>query len=172
MFVRREHAGDVAAVRNVVADAFADPVARDRLPSEALLLDALRSDPGWIPVLSLVAIAPSAEVVGHVLCTRATIDGTPVLGLGPLSVRSDWQRRGVGESLMHSILGAADVLGEPLVCLLGSRVYYARFGFRPASEAGISAPDPAWGEHFQFRPLSDYRPVTGAFAYARPFDDV
>ena len=43
---------------------------------------------------------------------------------GPLSVRPDRQRRGVGSALMHAVLGAADALGEPLVALLGSTAYY------------------------------------------------
>jgi putative acetyltransferase len=73
---------------------------------------------------------------------------------------------------MHAVLGAADALGEPVVVLLGHTDYYPRFGFEPA-RLGIEAPDPAWGTHFQARPLSTYDPsVRGPFAYARPFAEL
>jgi putative acetyltransferase len=105
------------------------------------------------------------------VCSRATVTGAPVLGLGPLSVRPDWQRRGVGSALVHAVLGAADALGEPLVVLLGSAEYYPRFGFRPASEYGITPQRPEWEPHFQVRTLAAYDPaLRGAFAYAEPFD--
>ena len=113
------------------------------------------------------------EVVGYVVCTRGHIDGVPVLGLGPIGVRPDLQRRGVGLALVHSVLGAADALGEPLVALLGSPAYYRRFGFRTSSELGILPPDPAWGEYFQVRALTSYEPsLRGTFRYAEPFDRV
>jgi len=95
----------------------------------------------------------------------------PVLGLGPLSVRPDWQRRGVGSALVHAILGAADALDEPLVALLGDSGYYGRFGFRLSQEYQIAPPQPEWRAHFQVRPLASYRPeIRGTFGYAEPFD--
>jgi putative acetyltransferase len=118
-----------------------------------------------------VAVTASDEVIGHVLCTRGLVGAAPVLGLGPLSVRPDWQRRGVGSALMHAILGAADALDEPLVALLGDPGYYGRFGFRLSEEYQIAPPRPGWRAHFQVRPLGAYRPsVRGTFAYAEPFD--
>jgi putative acetyltransferase len=123
------------------------------------------------PELSFVAISEGEEAIGHVVCTRAHVDTIPVLALGPLSVHPDHQRRGVGLALVHSVLGAADAAGEPLVCLLGSPDYYRRFGFRPSGQLGIVPPDPAWAEFFQARILAAYDPaVRGAFAYAEPFN--
>ncbi len=72
---------------------------------------------------------------------------------------------------MHAVLGAADALGEPLVALLGSTGYYPRFGFRLASEYGITPTDPEWEPHFQVRPLTAYDPaVRGEFGYPEPFE--
>ena len=171
MLVRREAAGDGPAIRAVTAVAFARP--GEDVPAEAALVDCLRASPAWIPELSLVAAGPDGAVIGHVACTRGTVGRAPALALGPLSVRPDWQRRGVGKALMHAVLGAADALHEPLVVLLGSTEYYPRFGFGPASDYGITPQHPEWGEHFQVRPLSDYDPaVRGEFAYPEPFDRV
>ena len=61
--------------------------------------------------------------------------------------------------------------GEPLMGLLGSPAYYSRFGFVPASDLAVTAPDPEWGGYFQVRTLSSYRPtINGRFRYAEPFD--
>lgn len=169
MLIRRECPDDVDAIRTVTSRAF------DGMPyssgSEAPLVDALRADRGWIPALSLVAEVDRA-VVGHVVCSRATVSGRPALGLGPLSVDPAWQRRGVGSALMHTVLGAADALGEPVVVLLGNPAYYHRFGFRPASDYGIDPPVAQWAASFQARTLSTYRAqLRGPFEYAAPFQD-
>lgn len=173
MLIRRELAGDEAAIRAVTAAAFDRP--GEDVPAEAPLVDWLRASPAWIPELSLVAVDPAGdpggEIVGHVACTRGTVGAAPVLALGPLSVRPDRQRGGVGQALVHAVLGAADALGEPLVALLGSTAYYPRFGFRRSTEYGITPQRPEWGEHFQVRALTAYDPaVRGEFAYPEPFD--
>jgi putative acetyltransferase len=173
MLVRRELAGDEASIRAVTAAAFARP--GEDVPVEAPLVDWLRASPAWIAELSLVAVDPDGDcgrqIVGHVLCTRGTVGAAPALALGPLSVRPDRQRSGVGKALVHAVLAAADALGEPLVVLLGSTAYYPRFGFRPAGEYGITPLRPEWEEHFQVRTLTAYDPaLRGAFAYPEPFD--
>ena len=169
VLVRRETPGDAAAIRAVTAAAFARP--GEGIAGEAPLVDWLRASAAWIPELSLVAVDPGGDVVGHVVCTRGNVGFAPALALGPLSVRPDWQRRGAGKALMHAVLGAADARSEPLVALLGSTEYYAKFGFRPASEYGIAPQHPEWGPHFQVRALTAYDPsVRGEFAYPEPFD--
>ncbi|ONI83325.1 GNAT family N-acetyltransferase [Saccharothrix sp. ALI-22-I] len=165
MLIRRETPADVEAIHKVTEAAFAA-----RPGGEAWLVGELRADAGWIPALSLVAEV-DGEVVGHVVCTRGTVDGAPALGLGPLSVLPAKQRTGVGKALMHTVLGAADALGEPLVVLLGDPAYYSRFGFRLASEYGITPPVADWAPYFQVRTLTAYTPaLTGPFRYAAPFD--
>jgi putative acetyltransferase len=164
MLIRRETAGDIDEVREVVTAAFR--VTPGVVPGESILVDELRTSPDWIPELSFVALG----VTGHVVCTRARLGGRPALGLGPLSVHPDAQRRGVGKALVHAVLGAADALGEPIVVLLGDPGYYARFGFVLASELGITPPVPEWAPHFQARPLTTYEPtLRGPFTYPAAF---
>jgi putative acetyltransferase len=173
MLIQREVPAHVPAIRAVTAAAFAGTDPPDAQPVEARLVDELRASAGWLPALSVVAITATGDLVGHVVCTRATVDATPALGLGPLSVHPDHQRRGIGQALMHAVLGAADALDEPLVVLLGDPAYYHRFGFRPAHEFGITPPVPQWAPHFQARPLTAFRPsIAGRFTYAEPFDRV
>lgn len=172
--IRRETIGDVDAIRAVTAAAFHDAdhrapsVEPDGAPGEATLVRWLREDSSWIPQLSLVALE-GHDVVGHVVATRADLGGQPALGLGPLSVVPERQKRGVGSALMHAVLAAADALDEPLVALLGDPTYYSRFGFVPARDLGIVAPDETWGDYFQARALTSYAGEAGPFQYAEPF---
>ncbi|MFF0153359.1 GNAT family N-acetyltransferase [Micromonospora sp. NPDC005203] len=203
MLIRRETSADIDAIRAVHAAAFAratgdgaaveatpdqatpveatlveaTPVEAtpvEATPVEATLVDALRADEGWLPAYSLVATDSDGRVVGHVVATRGRVAAEPVaLGLGPLGVLPEWQRRGVGSALMHAVLGAADARDEPLVVLLGHPDYYPRFGFRPAVEVGVIPPQP-WGpRYFMARPMNAWREsIRGEFRYASPFDDL
>lgn len=172
MLVRQETAEDVAAVRGVVAEAFAGP--DGTVPVEVGLLDRLREDSGWLPTYSLVALAGGGEatgaVVGHVVCSRGWVRDHPALGLGPLAVRPAAQGRGVGSALVHAVLGAAEACGETLVALLGEPAFYRRFGFGPGAAQGLAAPDPSWGVHFQSRAFGPA--PAGEFVYAAPFAEL
>ncbi|MFC4564781.1 GNAT family N-acetyltransferase [Nocardiopsis mangrovi] len=176
MLIRRETPDDIPAIRAVTAAAFAGaehsapPAEPGGDPGEATLVGRLRADPGWIPELSLVAVESGGGVVGHVVCTRGAVGDLPALGLGPVSVDPGHQGAGVGSALMHAVLGAADALGEPLVALLGEPAFYARFGFRPAADHGVVAPDASWGAYFQVRTLTAHTDaMAGTFRYAAPF---
>ena len=171
MLIRRETPEDRAAVHAVHADAFRR-APEDPEPVEARLVDDLRADGDLIGALSLVAIR-DGEVVGHVCGSPARLgtDTTAAVGLGPLGVRRNHHRTGVGSALVHTILGAADALGYGLVVLLGSPDYYHRFGFVLATKFGVVPPDPAWVPHFQVRSLTAYQPSqTGDFRYAPAFE--
>jgi putative acetyltransferase len=85
-------------------------------------------------------------------------------------VPSDHQASGIGSALMDALLGAADAADVPLIVLLGAPQYYSRFGFRPAKEVGLIAPEPEWGDALQARPLTAYtESVAGQFQYASAF---
>lgn len=174
MIVRRERPADHDAVRALHRAAFArDPATgAERAPEDVVeprLVDDLREDAGFLPHLSLVAVADDA-VAGHVIATRGWLEpiGAPVLGLGPLGVLPAAQGRGIGSVLVHALLAVAEAAGESSVALLGAPAYYGRFGFRAAAELGIAAPEPSWGAHFQARWLAAPGPG-GTFRYAEPF---
>ena len=172
VLIRAEQRQDLEAIRRVTAAAFRDaghaapPV--DGEPGEAALIGWLREDEGWIPELSLVATVED-ELIGHVVATRAFVDHLPALGLGPVSVHPGRQRNGVGSALVRRLLSVAAARGETLVALLGDPAYYGRFGFRPSSRLGVTAPDERWGDHFQALALQQPAP-RGRFRYAEPFD--
>lgn len=169
MLVRTENPGDVESISAVVSEAFRQPDAPESPVAETWLVETLRGSAAWIPQLSLVAVDDD-RVIGYCLCTRAHVDGAPVLGLGPIAVAPAVQRRGIGTSLMNTTIDTAEGMGEPLIALLGDYRYYERFGFVPASDLGVEAPDDAWGRHFQVRALPAYDgSIRGRFEYAEPF---
>jgi putative acetyltransferase len=105
--------------------------------NEAALVDALR---GSADALSLVAVVGD-HVVGHVLFTTVRIEGsgraTAAVGVGPMAVLPEHQRRGVGSALMRAGIDACRRLGHAVLVVLGHPAYYQRFGFMTASEKGI-----------------------------------
>ena len=159
-------------MRRIHAEAFRPLDVPSGTPVEVRLVDELTDSGDAVPALSLVAVW-EGDLVGHVVCSRATVGDHPAVGLGPIGVLPEHQRQGVGAALMHAVLAAADALELPLVGLLGSTEYYPRFGFVPAAQLGIEAPNPAWGEHFQVRTLTAYRPgIVGRFRYAPAFENL
>jgi len=171
VLIRRETERDADVIRAITTAAFAQSRPPSQVVPEARLIDELRASPAWIPALSLVAVTPTGEPIGHVLGTRGHVGQDPVVALGPLSVHPNYQQVGVGSALMHAVLGAADALGEPLVALLGDLAYYRRFGFELSTAYQITPPRPEWQPHFQVRVLTQYDPrLRGTFTYPEPFD--
>jgi putative acetyltransferase len=165
--IRRAEPGDLDAIRRIHADALCREAGVE--PDEVALVDSLLEDGDVVPALSLVALR-NGEPVGHVVCSTAWVGETTVVGLGPIGVAPEHQGGGVGSALMHAVLAAADALAMPLVGLLGSVEYYARFGFVPATTLGIEPPDRAWQSYFQVRTLTAYdRRIVGTFRYAPAF---
>jgi len=175
VLIRPEAQADRTAVQALIGLAFGS-VDRAAGPIvEVGLNDELRSDPGWIPELTLVA-EQDGRIVGQLTSSYGELDDdrrTRLVGVGPVAVLPDRQGQGIGSLLMQSLIDAADASGERALILLGSPDFYGRFGFVPASDLQIQAPDPKWGKYFQALPLRTHDPrVTGRFRYAAPFDNL
>jgi putative acetyltransferase len=132
--IRPEHPDEMPAIAALVTEAFLTAAHADG--NEAAIIDRLRADGALL--LSLVA-TDGAALVGHVAASPVTIDGRPGwAGIGPLAVRADRRRRGVGAALMTAAL--ADLRARSLAgaVLVGDPGFYARFGF--AGSPGVSVP--------------------------------
>ena len=131
MIIREEQSGDLAAIRRVILEAFDGP-------AEADLVEKLRANGKFR--LSLVAEL-DGQVVGHILFTVVSIeDADPcprTLGLAPLAVLSEFQRKGIGSALMHSSLERCREMGHDAIVVVGHSEYYPKFGFLPASRYGL-----------------------------------
>ena len=124
--VRAERASDHSIIRELTNEAFKRVSYGDG--NEGDIIDALR-DAGDL-ALSLVA-EEDGELVGQVTLSPATI-GAPEpgwFGLGPIAVRIDRQRRGIGGRLMREALGQLKSMNAAGCVLVGDPGYYGRFGF-------------------------------------------
>ena len=139
--IRPERLEDMASVRQVNIAAFARP---GHPTDEADMVDALRAN-GKV-ILSLVAELGD-QVVGHIVFSPLTFEPSQPretgVALGPLAVRPEFQRQGIGSKLAKSGLEACRRLGYGSVFLFGNPSYYSRLGFRPARTYGITPPGPA-----------------------------
>lgn len=130
MVIRPERPDDHPQIRQLLCAAF---------PScgEADLVEALRRA-GRL-CISLIATDGEA-LLGQIAFSPVTVDGreAPGLGLGPLAVAPQHQRRGVGSALVHEGLKACRRLQTGFVVVLGDPVYYRRFGFETASRRGLA----------------------------------
>ena len=129
--IREEQSNDIAAIRRVVQEAFDSP-------AEANLVDKLRANGKF--ELSLVAEL-DGQVVGHILFTGVTMEdadpGPRVLGLAPLAVLTEFQRKGVGSALMRTSLERCRDMGYDAIVVVGHPEYYPKFGFLAASRYGL-----------------------------------
>jgi putative acetyltransferase len=129
MTIRPEQPGDEAAIDAVHKSAFP---AED----EAKLVAALRSA-GRLSI-SLVAVE-GERIVGHIAFSPVAIDGVECgLGLAPVAVVPEYQRKGIGGKLVQEGLAAAKQSGTGFVVVLGHPEYYPRFGFHRASSRGLN----------------------------------
>jgi predicted N-acetyltransferase YhbS len=93
-----------------------------------------------------------ADGLAFTACERGDVLGTvrlwnilaglnrPALLLGPLAVRPESRRRGIGSDLMRRALDEARRLKHAAVLLVGDEAYYGRFGFSTDSTSRLSMP--------------------------------
>lgn len=130
--VRPERPGDAAAIGPLITEAFLTAEHRDG--TEAAIVDRLRV--GGALLVSLVATDGPA-LVGHVAASSVEIDGRPGwAGIGPLAVRADHRRRGIGAALVTTALDALRARGLAGAVLVGDPAFYTRFGF--AARPGLT----------------------------------
>ncbi|HEX4860556.1 MAG TPA: N-acetyltransferase [Rhizomicrobium sp.] len=121
-------------------------------------------------VAELMALE-DGEPVAHAMFSRVAAEPSSLraAALGPVCVRVDRQRRGIGDSLIRAGLADCREAGIEAVIVLGDD-YYRRFGFRAELLGGIACAFA--GEHLQGLELRQ-----GAFAgvrslaYAPAFQD-
>lgn len=167
MRIRKEREEDKESVRRLNESAF-------DTATEANLVDALREQAQ--PTISLVADDRS-EIVGHIMFSSVALAEHPdrkIMGLAPMAVLPNHQRKGVGTKLIFAGLEECEKLEFGAVVVRGHPEYYPRFGFVPSSRFGIGCEYEVPEEVFMAKELREgYRHgATGIITYHAVFCDV
>ncbi|MBV7265353.1 GNAT family N-acetyltransferase [Erythrobacter ani] len=160
--IRPEAPGDVDIIHALTEAAFKEMPFSEG--DEQHLVDRLRGDGDL--TLSLVA-EDGERIVGHIAFSPVTItDGAhDWFGLGPVSVWPEIQQRGIGGALIKRGIADLRQRGAKGIVLLGSNVYYPRFGFEHKPQLTYPGPPP---EFFQSLLLDGEWPK-GEVSYAPAF---
>lgn len=126
VLIRDEKDTDYRVISDVTKSAFETMGISDH--TEQFIIEALRSAEAL--TVSLVAEVDGL-VVGHIAFSPVTFtDSTKGwYGLGPVSVRRDFQRKGIGKTLIQEGLSRLKNLKAKGCCLVGHPKYYRQFGF-------------------------------------------
>lgn len=124
--IRNETGADIGVISDVTIEAFKTLAISNH--TEQFIVEALRAAQAL--AVSLVAEV-DGRVVGHVAFSPVTIsDGTrDWYGLGPVSVLPEYQRQGIGTTLVRAGLARLRDLHARGCCLVAHPGYYRRFGF-------------------------------------------
>jgi putative acetyltransferase len=129
--IRPEGPADDAVIRGVIEAAFPSP-------AEARLVELLRAA-GHL-LISLVA-EEDGIIVGHIAFSPVRVDDAAAeetgVGLAPLAVLPEHQRRGIGSQLVRDGLAACERAGYGFVVVLGAPALYRRYGFDRADRRGL-----------------------------------
>ena len=162
--IREELPEDVVAIRDVNRRAFGQE-------QEGNIVDALRSNGAVL--LSLVATQDD-QVVGHILYSPISVGSVTGAALGPMSVVPEYQRQGVGGTLIETGNRMIKDRGYPFIIVLGHAEYYPRFGFVPARSRGIQWEWDVPDDVFMLLVLDEekMRGVSGLSKYRQEFSTV
>lgn len=160
--IRPEQLDDASAIGDVLRSAFPTD-------QEAQLVDRLRRHHRLL--ISLVAEVDGV-ITGHIAFSAVEIEGSTKnsagVGLAPLSVRPELQRRGIGAQLVREGLAACERAGVGFVVILGAPEYYHCFGFRNASLFRLENEFGA-GDAFMALELKEGSITAGLVRYAPEF---
>ncbi len=163
MNIRPERSDDAAAVKSILTAAFSGS-------AEADLVERLRRDGDLVLALA----ADDGEVRGYVAFPRLRVehaDGArDVVGLAPVAVAPDRQRRGIGSALIREGHRRLVERGESLIFVLGYPAWYRRFGYSLAAAAPFRSEYA--GPHFMALRLNESAPITGKVRYPAAFADL
>ncbi|MCQ2090976.1 MAG: N-acetyltransferase [Fibrobacter sp.] len=177
--IRQEQPADFSVVENLTREAFWN-VYRPGC-SEHYVLHCYRNHPDFIPELSLVLEGPASggaageeprrEILAHVMFAWSEILVDPdesqacsaqdprhlrMMTFGPISVRPDMQRKGLGKMLLDYALERARDMGAGCIAMCGNIQFYGKCGFAVATSKGIRYADDPDGDapYFLIRELT------------------
>lgn len=161
--IRAERPGDEDIIHELTQAAFAPmPYSAG---TEGAIIRALRAN-GEL-ALSLVA-EEDGEIIGHVAFSPVTIGGhyDDWFGLGPISVRADRQRQGIGHALIREGIHKLKALGAKGCALVGDQAVYRGVGFVSEGELTYEGVPDIYVQHLTLSGHAPHGVLTFSSAFA------
>jgi len=162
VIVRPARGDDAPAIAEMLTAAFSGK-------AEADLVERLRADGDLV-----LALAADDNVRGYVAFPRLRVEDAAgahdVVGLAPVAVMPNLQRRGIGSALIREGHRRLIEQGESLIFVLGYPTFYTRFGYSLAAAEPFESAYA--GPHFMALRLSESAPVAGKVRYPAAFSDL
>ncbi len=161
IIIRRETEQDHRAVEELTREAFWNVYRPGCL--EHYVLHCYRTDPGFVPELSLV-MEEDGVLIGHVMYARSELvadDGTriPIMTFGPISIAPGLQGKGYGKRLLDRSMALAKEMGAKALAITGAIGFYGKSGFVVGSTRGVryafAEPDDAVVPYFLVKELEE-----------------
>ena len=146
MSIRLETPRDFGVVERLTLAAFGNFTypdgSRDPEICEHYLVHTMRDCGAFIPELAFVGEI-DGEITANIMYTKSKVvradnSVTETITFGPVSVKPELQKQGLGSEIIRHSLSAARMLGYGAVIILGHPAYYPRFGFSRAEKFGLS----------------------------------
>lgn len=141
--IRNERETDYREVEIMIRDAFYNLYVPGC--SEHYIAHAIRGHEDFVRELDLV-IEADGKIIGSIMYTKAKLTDESgrektILTFGPLAVAKEYQRRGLGKSLMEFSFEKAVSLGYDAVVIFGNPANYVTAGFKSCEKFKISLED-------------------------------
>ncbi|MBB2672129.1 UNVERIFIED_ORG: putative acetyltransferase [Rhizobium esperanzae] len=148
MLIRYETPADIDAIHDLTSIAFAPMPYSDG--TEAEIIRRLRASGDL--TISLIA-HEDGEMLGHVAFSPVTINGVHDgwFGLGPISVRPERQRQGIGKALIAKGLALLEEMGASGCALIGNPEVYRSAGFSSDGRLSYHDLDTRFVQHIVLR---------------------
>lgn len=141
--IRNETESDYRRVEEITREAFWNL----HVPGcdEHYLAHVMRTHRDFIKDLDYVVLV-DGELVGNIMFARSSVvneknAAVEVLTFGPVSVLPEYQKKGIGSSLIRHAMRRAGEMGYTAVIIYGNPKNYCRHGFKSSKDYGISAAD-------------------------------
>lgn len=165
MSIRNEHEKDFEQVFLLNKVAF-------KSDGEAKLVEKLRHVDGSLSLVS----EDNDRIIGHIMFSPVTLNGeaTRFVGLAPMAVLPEFQKTGVGRTLIYEGLKRCKAAGHTAVFVLGHIEYYPKFGFVTAASKGFYSIYPVPDDAFMLLELVDgaLKEVAGLIEYDEAFGEL
>ncbi len=141
--IRLEKPEDHREVENIIRDAFWNL----HVPgcSEHYFAHMMRSHGDFVPELDLI-IEADGKIAGSVMYTRSRLvddkgESKEILTFGPVAIRPEYQRKGIGKALLAYSFNEALRLGYEVIVIFGNPANYVSSGFVSCKKHNICLGD-------------------------------